>query len=175
MNIRSINLSDVWRTRIKTNMRPGSAFDKPKPARAKRGTGRRAKEKERKRSNMMLLGIPEVPGRIEYRGHDAVMRNSWEKRFAAHLEALKRAGVITAYAYEPMRFLVGWAAWFCPDYVVRYPDGRTLCYDVKGFQREAALVRIKAAALMYPQFSWGLAKLVKGAWQVEWIGKDGDK
>ncbi len=83
MNIRSTNLSAAWRTRIKSNMRPGSAFDKPKPARAKRGTGRRAQSKRAMLARMRweaeqakLPGVF-VPMRVM---NEANVRGHWSEK-----------------------------------------------------------------------------------------------
>jgi hypothetical protein len=76
--------------------------------------------------------------------------NDWERRYATHLTVLQRGGIVQWWAYEALRFKLGRGAWFKPDFAVLLADGTLELHEVKGHWREAARVRIKVAASMYP-------------------------
>jgi hypothetical protein len=84
--------------------------------------------------------------------------NRWEELFGDELELRKSIGVIEWYDYEPMRLkLAAFSAngkprtiWYTPDFVSRDRTGAVVCWEVKGFWREAARVRIKLAASRFP-------------------------
>jgi hypothetical protein len=97
--------------------------------------------------------------------------NQWERQWAAELEALRAAGEVRWYAFEPVRLRLaghGRVAWYTPDFGVAWADGRTEFHEVKGFWREAARVRIKVAAGMYP-WPFVAIRKVDGRWVKELI------
>lgn len=77
-------------------------------------------------------------------------RNKTELAYEQYLELLKKAGEILWWKYEGLKFRLGEGAYFTPDFVVMNKEGYLEAHEVKGFWREAARVRIKAAAEMYP-------------------------
>lgn len=92
--------------------------------------------------------------------------NRWESRYADRLQAMQAAGDIKDFDFEAIKFNLGYRCWYCPDFAVTLPDGRIECHEVKGFMRDDAAVKIKAAARRFPAITFRLARIVKGAWVV---------
>ena len=91
--------------------------------------------------------------------------NSTETRYSQLLEARKQTGEILDWKFEGLSFRLAAGARFRPDFMVIMPDQTIELNEVKGFfVREAALVRLKVAAEMYPHFVWNLCKYIKGEW-----------
>jgi hypothetical protein len=86
------------------------------------------------------------------------------------------AGDILAWGYESIRLKLTdavvvdgkrrAATWYKPDFAVWLPDGRLRCVEVKGYRREAALVRFKLARDKYRQIEFIMVRRVRGAWEV---------
>lgn len=94
-------------------------------------------------------------------------RSGLEREFHEHL---KRCGYPYC-EYEPMSLKLADGARYTPDFVTRDEDGRVKCWETKGFWREAARVRIKVAARLFPWMRFvAVTKARKkdgGGWQVE--------
>jgi len=54
-----------------------------------------------------------------------------------------------------------------PDFNYVCPSGRMVFVDVKGFQREDALIKMKVAARMFPVFSFIISKRDGVSWTEE--------
>lgn len=93
-----------------------------------------------------------------------LFRSKWEHEYAKRLDLLKAAGVLDAWAYEPTSFLIGVGARYKPDFLLLFADNHDEWHEVKGYRREAAMVRIKAAALAYPAERFVLVTKIKGEW-----------
>jgi hypothetical protein len=81
--------------------------------------------------------------------------NRTELAWANELESMRVAGVNLGWRFEAVRLRLGGTAFYTPDFlVVAVIGGHTYMelHEVKGFWREAALVRIKTAASAYPWF-----------------------
>lgn len=76
--------------------------------------------------------------------------NLTESAWAEVLELRRLAGEIQSHRFEPIRFVLGHAANYTPDFEVVDADGYIEYHEVKGFWREAARVRIKTVARMFP-------------------------
>lgn len=76
--------------------------------------------------------------------------NRTEEAYAFYLEQRKRANLIMWFKFEGIKLRLGAGAYFTPDFFVMNADGGLEVHEVKGFWREAARVRIKTAAEMYP-------------------------
>lgn len=100
----------------------------------------------------------------------APYRSKWELRYSEHLELERIAGLNRGWEYETERFEIGIGATFKPDFPVRAIDGVLELHEVKGFRREAAIVRLKSAAKQYPQHRWYLVTLKAGQWVRTQIG-----
>lgn len=113
-------------------------------------------------------------GRIAQRGE----MNKTERRYADDLDARIAAGEITRYWFEPFSLRLsnppgGQPARFTPDFLVLMPDGETFVDDVKGsgLDDNAAIVRAKCAAEMYPLWRFRIVKENRkkdgGGWTVK--------
>lgn len=76
--------------------------------------------------------------------------NKWENEFAARLQSQVNAGYLLWFQFEAMRFRLAGGAYYKPDFVAMLHTGELIAYEVKGFWREAARVRIKVAADRHP-------------------------
>jgi hypothetical protein len=79
--------------------------------------------------------------------------NKTEQAYGQYLDTLKFAGEVRWWAFQPVRLLIAQgdkAAYYRPDFWVQLADGSFEFHETKGFEREAALVRIKVAAGLYP-------------------------
>jgi hypothetical protein len=99
-------------------------------------------------------------GRRQKRGE----MNKAEAAFELYLESLRRSGEIAEYGFEQIKFNLGPGAWFTPDFWSMANDGLISFYEVKGFMREAANVRLKTVADKYP-FRFVLVTSNAGVWK----------
>ena len=107
---------------------------------------------------------PSRPHRYEYQGQ--VYKSKTEVRYAQYLDALKFAGEITSWQYEPVNFrLPGKKNYYKPDFLVR-DTLRLTFYDTKGFNKsdERSLVKIKTAAGLNRWATFKQIRYLKGAW-----------
>lgn len=58
---------------------------------------------------------------------------------------------------------------YTPDFVVVTADGLAIAYEVKGFMRDDAQVKLKTAARQFPWFKFVLVKMTKGQFTQEEI------
>ena len=98
--------------------------------------------------------------------------NKTEAKFADYLEQLKHMKEIKAWNFEPIKFTLARnvkgarnATSYTPDFLAVYPAWLTF-YEVKGFWRDDALVKIKVAADKFPWFKWYAVQ-----WKKEWVFK----
>ena len=100
-----------------------------------------------------------------------------ELDYANYLDALKMAGKVLAWQYEPLSFRLAdkdkGQVWYKPDFLVEYPDGTFTLDEVKGFMRTADRIRLLVCA---SKFSWFRFRLVtrkkkSDPWTIETIGK----
>lgn len=89
--------------------------------------------------------------------------NKWERSYADFLEAQRKAGSVLWWDFERIRIRVGKGAWYKCDFAVLRADGLSF-EEVKGHWREAAKVRIKAAADLLP-FPFYVVRPGHGGWQ----------
>lgn len=87
--------------------------------------------------------------------------NKTERAYLARLRMLKvptlRIQQITLKVADDCRLTV--------DFTYVDENGRLTFVDVKGFQREDALIKMKVAARTFPEFRFVIAKRVKGNWE----------
>lgn len=97
--------------------------------------------------------------------------NKTEVAFGLWLFGEQQRGDILWYAFEPFKLQLGKGAWYTPDFAAMNRDRSIEFFEVKGFWREAARVRIKVAASKYPFFTFTAVKKDKGlGWIYETIG-----
>ncbi len=93
--------------------------------------------------------------------------NKLERAFLGHLEAHKLGPLLT----QAITLKLANGVRYTPDFVeVRYSTG-LIAYEVKGFMRDDAAVKIKVAASLYPWITFFLATRPRGAsaWRIERI------
>ncbi len=97
--------------------------------------------------------------------------NKLEQAYAGRLVTMEAAGAVAAWWYEPMRIRIGCSAegrdsFYTPDFMVQLPDETLELHEVKGRWMEAARVRIRAAAMVYPFTFFGVTRDRDG-WKFE--------
>lgn len=91
--------------------------------------------------------------------------NKTEAMYAARLEALKYAGEVLWYEFEPMNLRLADKCFYAVDFLVMLKSGQLECHEVKGYWTDDALVKIKSAAEKFP-FRFISVRLIKGNWEV---------
>ena len=91
-------------------------------------------------------------------------RSKWELDYARYLDVLKATRRIVDWDYEPERLEIGAGAHYTPDFRVMLPGGGYEFREVKGYQREAAMVRLKVAAKHFPHRRFVLVTRKRGDW-----------
>lgn len=110
--------------------------------------------------------------RIPSQEYDSKLEAEW----AARLQTLHAEGTVEWWRYKPMRLRIGVSggggtkrrvtSFYTADFGAVSGD-EFILYEVKGHWREAARVRIRAAADMYPMFRFVAVSREKGRWQME--------
>lgn len=90
--------------------------------------------------------------------------NKLEAAYDQHLDLQKAAGEILWHRFQPMRLRLATGAYYKPDFGVQRPTGPFELHETKGFWREAARVRIKVAAELFPFFRFIAIKRDGGNW-----------
>lgn len=96
--------------------------------------------------------------------------NKIETDYAGQLELQRRVDAINSYAFEPLKLRLADNTYYTPDFLVCRDDGVLECHEVKGYWREDARVKIKAAAELFP-FRFVAVTRDRGVWQFEEIGR----
>lgn len=76
--------------------------------------------------------------------------NKTEAGYGLHLELRKRAGEVSWYKFEGLKFRLADNTFYTPDFAVMLTNGQLEAHEVKGFWQEDAKVKIKVAADLYP-------------------------
>jgi len=95
--------------------------------------------------------------------------NKTEAAFASYLERQKIAGDVIHYAFEQHKIMLANGAWYTVDFICVGADHRVTFYEIKGFWREAARVRIKVAAEKNRWAKFIVVTRVSGEWKFETI------
>jgi hypothetical protein len=90
--------------------------------------------------------------------------NKTEIAYADLLEMRKRIGEVAWYAFEPVNLRLGVNCFYSVDFLVMLKSGELECHEVKGYWTDDALVKIRAAAAIFP-FRFISKRLVKGQWE----------
>jgi len=97
--------------------------------------------------------------------------NKTEAKYADDLEAMKLAGDIADWRFEPLKLRLADRTYYTPDFMVIFPDGAIRFDEVKGFWRDDARVKFKVAAEQFPWFQFmavqALSKKQGGGWKEE--------
>jgi hypothetical protein len=78
--------------------------------------------------------------------------NRLESAYAQHIELERLAGVWQWWVYEGIKLRLASGAYYTPDFALIDAGGHLVIHETKGHWREAAKVRIKVAAELYPFF-----------------------
>ena len=101
--------------------------------------------------------------------HKPGKMNKTEEAFSRVLDSWKAAGEIVRWDFEPEKFRLADNTFYTPDFRVIMIDMRIIFYEVKGFWRDDARVKIKVAAELHP-YPFRTVRMVKGRFEIEKIG-----
>lgn len=87
--------------------------------------------------------------------------NKLEREYLAWLKTLGDRWIGT----QCITLQIGFDCRFTPDFWALDERGRLRAIDVKGFQREDALIKIRVAARMYPWVHFVIAKKNRKVWE----------
>lgn len=93
--------------------------------------------------------------------------NKTEAAYAGFLEARKIDRDILWWRREPMRLRLADGSYYKPDFGVLTRDCLFELHETKGFWREAARVRIKIAAELFPFKFIAITRAKGGGWERE--------
>ena len=94
--------------------------------------------------------------------------NKLEARYAQEvLEPMKRAGQIRDYGYERVTLKLADRLRYTADFDVVLWEGVVELRETKGFWRDDARAKIKAAAELFPHFRFLAIRRVKREWVTE--------
>jgi hypothetical protein len=103
--------------------------------------------------------------------------NKTERAFAEMLDQSLRYEQISGWRREPVKFRLAGRTWYTPDFVVCpawSPNTPRYIFEVKGFMRDDASVKLKVAAELYPCFRWFLVRREgRNGWDVREITSRG--
>ena len=91
--------------------------------------------------------------------------NKTEARYAAELDYLIRKGVVVEWRFEAIKLRLAKKCFFCPDFFVRFSNGRLRFVEIKGFLRDDASIKFKLAREQYAWAEWSMLRYVRGCWE----------
>lgn len=97
-------------------------------------------------------------------------RNRTEEAFAQYLAGLEKRGEVLWWEYEPVKLRLAKSTFYSPDFLVLAADGQLVAYEIKGYWRDDARVKIKVAARSFPFLRFIAVKKGKAGWEFEEIG-----
>lgn len=92
--------------------------------------------------------------------------NALERAYSAQLDLLVRAGRVAEWHFEALTLRIGADCTYRPDFLVILPDGSIEFHETKGWLRDDARVKLRAAASAFP-FVFKLVTRAKGEWRIE--------
>lgn len=93
---------------------------------------------------------------------DELKLNKLEKRRLEYLRMLR----VPCLGIQNLTFKLADDTRLTPDFSFIDENGRLTLDDVKGFQREDALIKMKVAARQFPWARWIISKWVSDHWEV---------
>lgn len=94
--------------------------------------------------------------------------NGTEAKFALFLQSGEEH--VASYKFECVKLRLADKTYYTPDFMVIMEDGSIIFYEVKGFWRDDARVKIKVAAEQYPEFEFVAVQQVNGdGWSFEFF------
>lgn len=114
-----------------------------------------------------VLQGPAIPPPSTAPKPDRKTPNKTESRYATEvLEILKRTGELLAWQFQPITLRLAKNTTYTPDFLLIYPSGWLWFDEIKGFERDDAVVKFKVAAELYPGFRFRMVKLIKREWVI---------
>ena len=95
--------------------------------------------------------------------------NKTERAYAALLDRRKQEGEIRDYRTHAITFILGKDLRYTPDMMVIENDSTMTFIEIKGFLRDDALVKFRAAQRQFPWFRFIMIQRCKqdqGGWKV---------
>jgi len=80
---------------------------------------------------------------------------------------------VRRWVFEGTRLRLAKGVYYTPDFTVFMSDGLIEMHECKGHMREAARVRLRTAAEVYPEFLFKLIRRPKRSWEIEPITGSG--
>lgn len=100
--------------------------------------------------------------------------NKTERAYSAKLSLDKSEGLIQEWRFEPLKFRIGHACFYTPDFEIVTSDGLLEYHEVKGYWMDDARVKIKAVARLFRDRRFVAVKKAKrGGWDFEEIKPSG--
>ena len=104
--------------------------------------------------------------------HGIDKMNKMERHWAV---ILRMDASVRRAEFEGVRLRLADGTYYTPDFFVVKDSGYIEFHETKGHMREAARVRLRVAANLYPEFTFVLITKPKGMWQIEVIPGEGEK
>jgi hypothetical protein len=101
--------------------------------------------------------------------------NKLEAEYAQFLEARKHAREILWYDFECVTLRLGDDCRYTPDFTIMLSNGEIEMHETKGFLRDDAAVKIRAAAERYPFRFFMIRKIPQkqgGGWSTQKFSKE---
>lgn len=92
--------------------------------------------------------------------------NRTEQRYRDRLELMKRSGGIVDFKVQQITLKIADDCRYTCDFSVINNDYTITLVDVKGFEREDAVIKMKCAAQMFPEYRFEMVEWRKGEWNV---------
>src|SRR5580692_8691131 len=88
--------------------------------------------------------------------------NRWECEYAGLLETRYLAGDIQWFGFEPLVLRLADRTTYKPDFIVVTSKGSVEAHEVKGFQRDDAIVKFKVARELFPWIKFVMMQRARG-------------
>ena len=139
-------------------------------------TGVKNKSKVKPQENVKIQAVetrvknkPKVqpPEKTQIRAKAQLEEDGMNKTERAYSLVLTRHPDVHKWYFESVNLRVGVGkSWYRCDFFVIKADGKIEMHEVKGFWRDDALVKIRAAQLRYPAFKFIVVKKTKGGFHL---------
>lgn len=106
-----------------------------------------------------------ISGEKRLRQSEKPLLNKLETAWLAQLTAMYPGVKIHSQA---KKYKLGNGVGYTPDFVATI-DGKETAWETKGFFRDDAAVKLKVAAMIFPEVDWWLCWKEKGAWKTQKI------
>lgn len=94
-------------------------------------------------------------------------KSQLETRYAQHLDIMVRAGELQMWEYEAIGFRLGDDCFYYPDFLLVTSTGGIQLHECKGYIRDDARVKFRAAAQRWPFFRWVIVTSKGGTFCLE--------